>query len=181
MRTSMPDRNYPALFLALEGVLDALFAGRAEEDALQLSFERAAEGFGAQKGVLLAVDEGGRRAIAHQGLGADEVRACEAGHSVPGVSTSRIQEAIDSRHLVLVQDAQRLRGALQTSALAGRPYSVLCAPIVDPTCNRTMAVLYMQNEGVRNAFGEADLAWMEVYARTLARALTSGRRPCAAS
>jgi hypothetical protein len=172
-----PDRNYPALFLALESVLDALFEGRAEEQALEQSFASATEGFGAQKAVLLALEAGGgRRAVAHQGLADFEVVACEAGNSVPGVSTSRIQEAVDSGQIVLVQDAAQLKGARQTGALEGRAYSVLCAPIVDPFRGRTVAVLYLQNEGLKNAFGEADWAWMHVYARTLGRALAAIER-----
>jgi GAF domain len=172
-----PERNYPALFLALEGVLDALFDGRAEEQALEQSFASATEGFGAQKAVLLAlVPEGRRRAVAHKGLADYEVIACEAGNSVPGVSTSRIQESIDSGQIVLVQDAAQLRGARKTGALEGRPYSVLCAPIVDPFRGRPVAVLYLQNEGLKNAFGEADWAWMHVYARALGRAVAAINR-----
>jgi hypothetical protein len=41
-----------------------------------------------------------------------------------------------------------------------------------------LAVLYVQNHGVRSAFGEIDRAWIEVYARALGRALarTGNRR-----
>ena len=102
--------------------------------------------------------------------------ACEAGNSVPGVSTSHIQQAIDSRRIVLVQDASQLKGVQQTGALEGRPCSVLCAPIVDPVRERPVAVLYLQNEGLKNAFGEADWAWMHTYARALGRALGAGVR-----
>jgi hypothetical protein len=36
-------RNYPALFLALDDVLEALGEGRPDEEALQRSFEVAAD------------------------------------------------------------------------------------------------------------------------------------------
>jgi hypothetical protein len=167
-------RNYPALFLALEDVLDALFEGKAEDEALQSSFDKASEGFGAEKAVLLAIDhhhDGRRRALAYKGLADFEVIACEAGHSVPGVSTSRIREAVERREPVLVQDSGHVAPAKQTGALTSRPYSVLCAPILDVQGD-ALAVLYLQNDALRSAFDELDWAWMQVYARTLGRAFS---------
>jgi hypothetical protein len=67
-------------------------------------------------------------------------------------------------------------GAKVTEALRGQPYSVLCAPVCDPRTRDVLAVLYVQNYGVRSAFGEIDRAWIEVYARSLGRALASPRR-----
>jgi hypothetical protein len=177
MTTAAPPttaRNYPALFLALEDVLDALFEGKAEDEALQSSFDKAAEGFGAEKAVLLAIDRdhsGRRRALAYKGLAEFEVIACEAGHSVPGVSTSRIREAVERKDAVLVQDSGHVAAARQTGALTSRPYSVLCAPIRD-VHGDVLAVLYLQNDGLRSAFDELDWAWMQVYARTLGRAFS---------
>src|SRR5687768_15043949 len=43
---TVSDRNYPALFLALNDVLEALDAGRPDEDALRRSFDDSADGFG---------------------------------------------------------------------------------------------------------------------------------------
>jgi hypothetical protein len=108
-----PDRNYQALFLALDDAMEAL-------------------------------DEGGEGQIA----------ACEEGRSVPGVSSSRIQEAVERLSPVMVQDPELLLGAHATEALA---------------------VLYVQNYGVVSAFGEIDRAWIEVYARALGRALAVRR------
>ena len=166
-----PERNYPALFLALGDVLDALFEGKPRDEALQASFDWATEGFGAEKAVLLAVDANDpkRRALAHKGLADYEVIACEGGSSVPGVSTSCIGEVAESGRIVLIQDTSKPGG--MASGAFGRCYSVLCAPIVDPADGRTLAVLYMEIDGVRNAFGEIDRAWMEVYARVLGRAM----------
>jgi hypothetical protein len=62
-----------------------------------------------------------------------------------------------------------------TEALRGQPLSVLCAPVCDPRTNEVLAVLYVHNHGVRNAFGEIDRAWIEVYARALGRCLASMR------
>jgi hypothetical protein len=176
------DRNYPALFLALDDVLEALDEGRPDEAALQRSFEGSADGFGAEKALLLVVDAGtGRlRALASRGLTAEEVAACEEGRSVPGVSSSRIREALVDRVPVMVQDAEHLLGGMATTALRGRPSSVLCAPVCDPRTREVLAVLYVQNYGVRSAFGEIDRAWIEVYARALGRALASTRRAATA-
>src|SRR5262245_61075783 len=79
----------------------------------------------------------------------------------------------EERAMTTLDRAPELKGVRQTGALEGRAYSVLCAPIVDPVRGRTVAVLYLQNEGLKNAFGESDWAWMHVYARTLGRALAA--------
>ena len=177
-KSTSPDRNYPALFLALDDVLEAVSEGHTGEDVLGRSFDGSVDGFGAEKALLLLVVGGGSprlRAVASRGLSPDEVAACEMGQSVPGVSSSRIREALERGEPVMVQDP-RLAGANLSGALRGRPYSVLCAPVCDPRTREVLAVLYFQNEGVRNAFGEIDRAWIEVYARALGRAL-AGSRP----
>jgi hypothetical protein len=169
------DRNYPALFLALDEVLEALEQGSPGKEALRRSFEGAADGFGVEKAVLLVVEQRQPlrlRAVGSRGLTAREIAACERGWSVPGVSSTRIREAIVSGAPLMVQDSELLTGTGITEALRGMPASVLCAPICDPRSGRALAVLYAQNHGVRNAFGEIDRAWIEVYARTLGRVLS---------
>src|SRR5262245_11567019 len=143
-----PDRNYQALFLALDDAMEALAEGQEGDDALLRSFEGSADGFGAEKALLLAVDGKALRALASRGLSAEEIAACEEGRSVPGVSSSRIREAVERRAPVMVQDPELLLGAHATEALRGRPCSVLCAPVVDPRTREAKAVLYVQNYGV---------------------------------
>jgi hypothetical protein len=172
---AVPDRNYPALFLALDDVLEALGDGRPDDDALQRSFEGSADGFGAEKALLLMVEGEALRALASRGLSPEAVAACEAGRSVPGVSSSRIREAIERGVPVMVQDPERMLGGASTAALRGRPVSVLCAPVCDPRTRAVLAVLYVQNDGVRGAFGEIDRAWIEVYARALGRVMAMPR------
>jgi len=177
MPGAAPNRNYPALFLALDEVLEALDEGTPDDDALRRSFESSADGFGAEKAVLLAVDRGAPkqlRALASRGLSREEVAACESGLSVPGVSSSCIREAVETRAPLVVQDPQRAPGHV-SDVLRMRPCSVLCAPVVDPRTRDVLGVLYVQNEGVREAFGEIDRAWIEVYARALGRVLASRR------
>ena len=169
------DRNYPALFLALDEVLETLEDGGPDEEALRRSFETSADGFGAEKALLLLVEKREPlrlRAIGSRGLSAREIAACERGWSVPGVSSSRIREAVVRGVPVMVQDSELLTGTGVTEALRGKPASVLCAPICHPRSREALAVLYAQNHGVRSAFGEIDRAWIEVYARTLGRALS---------
>lgn len=179
-----PDRNYQALFAALDEVLEALDDGGPDEDALRRSFETSADGFGAEKALLLVVERREPlrlRAIASRGLSAREVAACERGWSVPGVSSTRIREAVLGGFPVMVQDSERVAAGETTGALRGKPASVLCAPICDPRSGRSLALLYVQNQGVRNAFGEVDRAWIEVYARALGRVVagTRGRQGAA--
>ena len=178
------DRNYQALFAALDEVLGALDDGGHDEDALRRSFETSADGFGAEKALLLVVatSEPLRlRAIASRGLSAREVAACERGWSVPGVSSTRIREAVLGGAPVMVQDSELVAASETTGALRGNPASVLCAPICDPRSGRSLAVLYVQNHGVRSAFGEIDRAWIEVYARALGRVLAGTRSRQAAA
>jgi hypothetical protein len=170
------DRKYPALFLALDDVLEARGDGRPDEDALRHSFERSADGFGAEKAILLTVEPGkpGRlRSLASRGLAWEEVTACESGLSVPGVSASCIRDALARRAPVMVQDPRHALAADVSEAIRLRPCSVLCAPICDPHTREPLAVLYVQNEGLRNAFGEIDRAWIEVYARALGRVMAA--------
>jgi hypothetical protein len=174
-----PERNYPALFLALDEVLEALADGRPDEDALKRSFEASADGFGAEKAILLIVEEGGPqhlRALASRGLSWEEVAACEKGLSVAGVSSSCIRQALEGRVPIMVQDPERVVGGKVSEVLTFQPCSVLCAPVCHPQTREAMAVLYVQNEGVRNAFGEIDRAWIEVFARALGRAMSWPRR-----
>ena len=171
------DRNYPALFLALDDVLEMLEQGGPDEEALRRSFEGVADGFGVEKALLLVVEKRQPlrfRAVGSRGLSVWEIAACERGWSVPGVSSTRIREAVLRGIPVVVQDSELLAGTGITEALRGRPASVLCAPICHPRSGQTLAVLYAQNHGVRTAFGEIDRAWIEVYARALGRVL-SGR------
>ena len=177
MLTQIDDsrRNYPALFLALDEVLDAIEDGRPDEDTLQRSFVDSAEGFGADKALFLMVESRQPfrlRAVAHRGLSAQEVSACEGGLSVPGISASRIREAVEQGATVMVQDSGLLTGGARTAALRGRRSSVLCAPVVDPRTRDVLAVVYVRH---RRAFGVLDRAWIEVYARALGRALAGAR------
>jgi hypothetical protein len=77
---------------------------------------------------------------------------------------------------IMVQDPQRVVGGKVSEVLTFQPCSVLCAPVCHPKTREAMAVLYVQNEGVRNAFGEIDRAWIEVFARALGRAMSLPRR-----
>jgi hypothetical protein len=93
-------------------------------------------------------ETGRLRALASRGLSPEEVSACEEGRSVPGVSSSRIREALVDRVPVMVQDAEHLPGSMATTALRGRPSSVRCAPVCDPRTPEVLAVLYVQNYGM---------------------------------
>ena len=177
------DRNYPALFLALDEVLEVLEQGDTDGETLRRSFESLADGFGVEKAVLLVVENRQPlrfRAVGSRGLSVREIAAAERGWSVPGVSSSCIREAVLRGVPVLVQDSELLAGTGITEALRGEPASVLCAPICDPRSGQALAVLYAQNHGVRGAFGEIDRAWIELYARALGRLLRTSDRPARA-
>jgi hypothetical protein len=168
-------RNYPELFDALDDVLEALPGDATVREVLRRSVTATADGFGAQKMLLLVVEDTEPwvlRAEASVGLTRDEIAACENGRSVPGVSATCVREALSKARAVLVQDAEHALHAPRTGALRGQPYSVLCAPVCDPRTGLAIAVLYLQNHGIPNAFSELDLAWMNVYVRALGRVVS---------
>jgi GAF domain len=173
-------RNYPALFVALDDVLEALGGEASVRELLRRSVESSADGFGAQKMLLLVVEDAQPwrlRAEASRGLTREEVGACESGQSVPGVSATCIREALTKGRAVLVQDAEKSLNAPRSGALRGQPYSVLCAPICDPPTGLALAVLYFQNHGIADAFGELDLAWLDVYAKALGIVVSGAGMP----
>src|SRR5262252_62709 len=161
-------RNYPELFVALDDAIEALLSGNASDRLIQASFENVAEGFGAEKAIALAVaGDGSMRALASRGLSPRDIEACEAGQSVPGVSSSKIREGLERRAPILVQDPRHLAEGNKTRTLEGQPFSILCAPILDPGKSRVLAVFYAQNSGFENAFGEIDISFVEVWAHVM--------------
>src|SRR5512134_2537285 len=154
-------RDYPRLLSAMNEVLRVLSTGGGEEDALRRSFEHAAEGFGADKALLLLVV--GLKPLHLQqlwsrGLTSREVQACERGESVPGVSASVIRSAITGRQLEILQNPLARLDRDATAALAGQSYSVLCSPVLDPIRDIVLAVMYFQRHAPdeARAYKEAD-------------------------
>ncbi len=127
-------RDYAQLLGAMNELLAVLSSDGGEEAALRASFEAAASGFGARKALLLLVEEPGSfrlRAIHVLGnLTPEQVRACERGESVRGVSPSVIQQVIETRKPELIEDPRLQADASRTPSLEGGQYSVLCAPIL---------------------------------------------------
>jgi transcriptional regulator with GAF, ATPase, and Fis domain len=144
-----------------------------EEEALRASFEAAARGFGAQKALLLVIEQPEPlrlRAVHTLGqLTTEQIAACERGDSVRGVSPSLIQRVVASGRPELIEDPRTRAEASRTPSLSGGPYSVLCAPISDPVRDAVLAVIYLQNSGLLEAYGESDLAWLEGYAGAVGR------------
>ena len=124
-------RNYPQLFVALDDAIEALLSGSGSHGLVGLietSFENVAEGFGAEKAIALAVlPDGSMRALASRGLSPEDIAACEAGESVPGISSSKIRESLERKASILVQDPRHIALGSQTRTLEGQPFSILCA------------------------------------------------------
>jgi DNA-binding NtrC family response regulator len=164
-------RDHGALLRSLNAVLRVLWDEGGEVEALRASFGDAAVGFGADNALLLLIDgdEPQRlRALEVRGhLTPDQVRACESGESVKGVSPSVIRSVISSGRPELIRDPRLLPAASRTASLIGASFSVVCAPILDHAQERVLAVVYFQNEGAAAAYQDADLAWIELYAAAL--------------
>jgi DNA-binding NtrC family response regulator len=170
-----PARDYARLFSAMNEVLKVFSTGGDEEDALRRTFQDAAQGFGAEKALLLVV-EGQQplrlRSISGRGLTDKQVQACERGESVKGVSSSVIRTVIDTRRVKLIENPLLQKDQDRTPALAGQNYSVLCSPILDPLRDVVLAVMYFQNGSTEHAqtYREGDAVWLEGYASTLGQA-----------
>src|SRR5262245_17242913 len=93
-------RDYVHLLEAINQLLAVLVRAGGEEEAVRASFAAAARGFAAQKALLLLVEEREPlRLRSIQALGeltSEQIRACERGESVPGVSPSVIRRVIAS-------------------------------------------------------------------------------------
>ncbi len=168
-----PGRDYAQLLGAMNELLAVLWNEGDEKAALHASFEAAALGFGAQKALVLLIEPGEParlRAIHVVGnLTPQQVEACERGESVRGVSPSLIQRVIASGRPELIEDPRLKEDAARTPSLSGGPYSVLCAPILDPLRDAVLAVVYFQNNGLTEAYGGADLAWVEGWAAAVGK------------
>jgi DNA-binding NtrC family response regulator len=167
-------RNLVRLLGAMNEVLRILSSDGGQDDALTASFEAAAEGFSAQKALLLEVEQGAPlrlRALRTRGrLGPEQVQACERGESVSGVSPSVIQRVVASGQAELIEDPRRTASVTGTASLEGQEFSVLCAPIREPFQQRVLAVLYLQHSRVRDPYTADDLVWLDGYAQALGRA-----------
>jgi two-component system nitrogen regulation response regulator NtrX len=154
-------------------LLSALSEEGDEQAALRASFEAAARGFGARKALLLMVQDRDPlrlRSIHVLGnLTAEQVKACERGESVRGVSPSVIHRVVDSGQTELIEDPRLQADAARTPSLEGSQYSVLCAPIRDPLREMVLAVVYFQSSGLAEAYGEQDRGWLERYATAVGR------------
>ena len=166
-------RDYTQLLGAMNELLAVLTSDGGEEAGLRASFEAAAKGFGARKALLLLVETTEPlhlRAIHSLGnLTPEQIRACERGESVRGVSPSVIQRVIETGRPELIEDPRLREDASRTPSLEGSQYSVLCAPICDPLRDVVLAVVYFQNGNVAEAYGEDDRTWLEGYATAVSR------------
>jgi DNA-binding NtrC family response regulator len=168
-----PGRDYAQLLGAMNELLAVLSSEGGEDAALRASFAAAARGFGAQKALLLVIEarEPLRLHAVHTlgPLTREQIAACERGDSVRGVSPSLIQKVVVSGRPELIEDPRLRADAAHTPSLAGGSSSVLCAPIFDPVRDAVLAVIYLQNSGLLEAYDENDRAWLEGYAGVVGR------------
>jgi DNA-binding NtrC family response regulator len=168
-------RDYPRLFAAMDACVEAVFANTAKDQILRDSVAAAAEGFGAEKAVLLVVrqlDPWQGRTIWSLGVKDTEIASLESGVSVRGVSASILRQAVATRDAVLVEDPRHMLEPQATAALHGLRASVLAVPILDPATDQVLAVMYFQNRGFENAFAPSDVAFATSYARAIRRAFS---------
>src|SRR4030095_11745749 len=153
-------RDYVQLLEATNQLLAVLIKAGREKEAVRASFAAAARGFAAQKALLLLVEEREPlrlRSIRALGeLTSEQIRACERGDSVQGVSLSVIRRVIASGEPELIEHPNWTTPSGMTPPLNGSPHSVLCAPIRDPIREAVLAVIYFQNGSLLESYAEED-------------------------
>jgi DNA-binding NtrC family response regulator len=173
MAQGSPLRSHD-LLKALTSALEILGTARDETAALTESFEHATRAFGAEKALLLRVRQAqplGLQDVRGVGLSFEQVQACVSGRSVEGVSASRIRRAVETREPQLVENSQfEGRHAAETGSLAGRPHSVLCAPVTDPWTRSVLAVVYFQTTPGPRGYSAGDVPFLRGYATALGHA-----------
>jgi DNA-binding NtrC family response regulator len=171
------NRDYSQLWLAVSEALRVLSRGGEEAEALRDSFQAAADGCGARKALLFLVERREplrlRTLEVRGAITAEQIKACEEGHSAPGISSTAIRQAIDTGEPVVVQDPRLTADAHHTSAFTDpqENFSVLCAPVHNAADDSVLAVLYFQNSIVGEAYVESDVVWADGYTRAMSQAL----------
>jgi DNA-binding NtrC family response regulator len=166
-------RDIAELLRALTKAAAELRQSGSPESALRENFAQAMAGLGAEKGLLVHVR--GQHPvdidILHSiGLTPENESACIGLRSSPGISPSVIRQCIADGRPRLIQNSERM-DLDATASLRGRPYSVMCAPVVDSPTGAVLAVLYFQNEA-KAAFLPEDVEWLTAYAAALGMTLS---------
>jgi DNA-binding NtrC family response regulator len=157
-------RDYPRLFIAMNQVVMAMSsAGQSNyENVVRSSFTHAAEGLRAEKALLLLVEREEplvlRSLVSRGNVTSAQVRACERGEPVAGVSAPLVSKAAQGRRVEVAEDGG-------DAGCAG----VLCCPVVDPVAEAVVAVLYFQAEP-GEGYDEHDATWLEGYAAVIGQA-----------
>lgn len=167
-------RDYHRILKAILDVFRSLDVDGDQNEALRQSFEETAAGFGAEKALLLRVDEGGKLTNLYAtGLSAAQIAAMEKGESLRGVSHTIIREVIASRALqVMPHPAFRRKAGVTKAFTEQDDFSVLCGPILDPSRETVRAIMYFQNSGgptYTRAYREADARFLQTYTEALQR------------
>ena len=164
--------NHLSLLAAFEQALQAVEDRAPLKDAVQACFPHLVKGLAAHRAVALtpnAHDE--LEVLAYTTtLRPMQINSIQHGISVRGVSSSIIRKVLQSKEPAIVQHPTFLKPAERTAALNDYDYSVLCAPIVEPTRRRVVAILYLQSRGgLVNAYRDDDLSFLMKYVALLER------------
>lgn len=169
-------RDPARLIEAVNDLLALLVSDRGDDrEALRASFEGVAAGLGAQNAVLLLVERTAPLTLrcirSLGGLTNEQLAACEQGKTVHGVSPSVIRRVVESGRPELIQDPLGLEKGSRTASLDNTRFSVLCAPVLDPSDGAVLAVIYLQNQGLAAAYCRPDLACLGSYGSAAGRLL----------
>jgi two-component system response regulator HydG len=142
--------------------------------ALTENFGHAMAGLGAQKGVLFQIKQVNPidiEILCAGGLNPEEERACRSLNSCPGISPTLIRRTIEQGQPTLIADSNDMGNANSTGSFRLKPFSILCAPILDSLTGSAVALLYFQNDA-KTPFTPEDLVWLTAYAAALGQAIT---------
>jgi DNA-binding NtrC family response regulator len=169
-------RDYPRVIRAILDTIRVMDAEGDQTAALRQSFEEAAAGFGAEKALLLRVDESEAPklvSLCATGLTPKQIAALEQGESIRGVSHTIIRDALETKQLQLMTHPSFRRKAGVTKAFTDQDdFSVLCAPILDHSRERSLAVMYFQNSGgpaLTRAYQDSDARLFDAFCESVQR------------
>ena len=167
-------RDETKLLHALTRACTVLATSGEREAALTESFAHAVAGLRAEKGVLFQLRQTSPidlEILCACGLSPDDEVACRSLNSCPGISPSLIRRTVEQGQPVLIENSNDASGPNTTGSLSARPYSILCAPILDSLTSSSVALLYFQNDAT-SGFRAEDLEWLTAYAAALGSAIT---------
>lgn len=146
--SDMPEgRDYVRLVAVISEIATALGEEADPLDAMKATFDDLVGVFGAERAVLLNPRAASpHNVVCHHGLKPEHLGAISRGESRPGISSTTIASVMQRKQPEIVEHPLLAASGRRTASL-GENFSVICAPVLDPTGSVVLAIYYFQNTG----------------------------------